>query len=134
MDVYTQTSVPNYMIEWSNLPQRHEFELHVDATVYMCCIVLRCIDVSMSLRACVHACVWGGHLSHLFRELVECMDAIFVMTSNLAQREIADEAIRARSKMENPTKGPAGAMQRFPIITIFLHELWCILGIQREIN
>lgn len=30
------------------------------------------------------------------------MDAIFVMTSNLAQREIADEAIRARSKMPDP--------------------------------
>eukprot|EP00668_Euglena_longa_P004571 GGOE01005338.1.p1 GENE.GGOE01005338.1~~GGOE01005338.1.p1 ORF type:complete len:496 (-),score=115.49 GGOE01005338.1:424-1911(-) len=43
-----------------------------------------------------------GRLTDGKGELVECMDAIFVMTSNLAQREIADEAIRARSKMENP--------------------------------
>lgn len=43
-----------------------------------------------------------GRLTDGKGELVECMDAIFVMTSNLAQREIADEALRARSKMDNP--------------------------------
>eukprot|EP00756_Hemistasia_phaeocysticola_P021536 Hpha_TRINITY_DN15780_c1_g8::TRINITY_DN15780_c1_g8_i1::g.41751::m.41751/K03695/clpB; ATP-dependent Clp protease ATP-binding subunit ClpB len=31
-------------------------------------------------------------------QLIDCRDAIFVMTSNLAQREIADEAIRARQE------------------------------------
>ena len=40
-----------------------------------------------------------GRLTDGKGELVECMDAIFVMTSNLAQREIADEAIRARAQM-----------------------------------
>lgn len=43
-----------------------------------------------------------GRLTDGKGELVECMDAIFVMTSNLAQREIADEALRARAKMEDP--------------------------------
>jgi len=42
-----------------------------------------------------------GRLTDGKGELVECMDAIFVMTSNLAQREIADEAVRARAKMED---------------------------------
>jgi len=43
-----------------------------------------------------------GRLTDGKGETVDCMDAIFVMTSNLAQREIADEAIRARSKMPDP--------------------------------
>lgn len=43
-----------------------------------------------------------GRLTDGKGELVECMDAIFVMTSNLAQREIADEALRARAQMSDP--------------------------------
>lgn len=45
-----------------------------------------------------------SHVSFFSRETVDCMDAIFVMTSNLGQREIADEAIRARKKMADPTQ------------------------------
>jgi len=43
-----------------------------------------------------------GRLTDGKGETVDCMDAIFVMTSNLGQREIADEAIRARNKMADP--------------------------------
>lgn len=40
-----------------------------------------------------------GRLTDGKGETVDCMDAIFVMTSNLAQREIADEAVQRRSDM-----------------------------------
>ena len=37
-----------------------------------------------------------GRLTDGKGETVDCMDAVFVMTSNLAQREIADEAVQRR--------------------------------------
>lgn len=40
-----------------------------------------------------------GRLTDGKGETVDCMDAIFVMTSNLAQREIADEAVQRRAEM-----------------------------------
>lgn len=40
-----------------------------------------------------------GRLTDGKGETVDCMDAVFVMTSNLAQREIADEAVQRRAEM-----------------------------------
>jgi len=41
-----------------------------------------------------------GRLTDGKGETVECTDAIFIMTSNLAQREIADETVRRRAEMK----------------------------------
>lgn len=69
-----------------------------------------------------------GRLTDGKGETVDCMDAVFVMTSNLAQREIADEAVRRRAdmaqrgEMENET-GPlvGGDFAQKTIMPILKH-------------
>eukprot|EP01012_Entosiphon_sulcatum_P030836 TRINITY_DN382_c0_g1_i1.p1 TRINITY_DN382_c0_g1~~TRINITY_DN382_c0_g1_i1.p1 ORF type:complete len:608 (+),score=131.07 TRINITY_DN382_c0_g1_i1:77-1825(+) len=50
------------------------------------------------ILTCLLATFDEGRLTDGKGETVDCMDAIFMMTSNLAQREIADEALRVRAQ------------------------------------